>query len=310
MFEDNIAMGVDHPLGIWPDNLGRDVDLCPDPNVANPPGIVQSNTGVAQSTLAPGFITGNTGGNNFDGRFTDTPFATSTIMGYTVDNKALWEFITNFPGGAGLPGIPDSCQGTTFSAGMNEDWDEDLYVGLGLDPKDPAVDPDEMEARTSFEHMARCLREYKLGPWNPGAGYIGPGNPGNYAGAFYDAANKGSGVLFGKAANGASNPLLGVYDLQLSPRWGWSPIGAFSSGVSDFPITGYMPIFVNTLVSNCNAHACTWVWSAGEDQDVGIPNGNKVASALSFQLPDSTLPQTVIDFGPNAEYVADYTLTK
>jgi hypothetical protein len=80
--------------------------------------------------------------------------------------------------------------------------------------------------------------------------------------------------------------------------------------VSDFPITGYMPIFVNTLVSNCNALTCTWVWSAGEDQDVGIPGGNKVASALSFQLPESTLPQEVIDFGPNAEYVADYTLTK
>lgn len=316
MFEDNIAMGVDHPLGIFPDNLGRDVDLCADPNVANPPGIVQSNTGVAQSTLAPGFVTGNTGGNGFDGRFTNTPFATSTIMGYEVDNKPLWEFITNFPGGTALTGIPDSCQGTSFSAGINEDWDEDLYVSLGLDPvlDDPqydASDPNShKEERTSFEHMARCLREYKLGPWDPGAGYIGPGDPGNYVGAFYDSANKGSGVLFGKQDNGSSNPAIGVFDLQLSPRWGWSPIGAFTNGVADFPITGYMPIFVNTLVSNCNANECTWVWSAGEDQDVGIPGGNKVASALSFQLPESTLPPEVIDFGPNSEYVADYTLTK
>ena len=215
-----------------------------------------------------------------------------------------------------MTGIPDSCQGTSFSAGINEDWDEDLYVSLGLDPvlDDPqydASDPNShKEERTSFEHMARCLREYKLGPWDPGAGYIGPGDPGNYVGAFYDSANKGSGVLFGKQDNGSSNPAIGVFDLQLSPRWGWSPIGAFTNGVADFPITGYMPIFVNTLVSNCNANECTWVWSAGEDQDVGIPGGNKVASALSFQLPESTLPPEVIDFGPNSEYVADYTLTK
>ena len=43
---------------------------------------------------------------------------------------------------------------------------------------------------------------------------------------------------------------------------------------------------------------------------MGIPGGNKIASVLSFQLPDSTLPQKVIDFGPNAEYTAEYTLTK
>ena len=316
MFEDNIAMGVDHPLGIFPENSGIDADLCDDPNIANPPGIVQSNTGVAQSTLAAGFVTGNTGGNGFDGRFTDAPFATSVIMGHTVDNKPLWEFITNYPGGPLLPGVPQSCQGGTFDSGANIDWDEDLWVDLGLDPllDDPDYDGSTAsvnEVSKSFEHMARCLREYAMGEWDPGPGYIGPGDPGNdYSGAFYDTATTGTGVLFAKADHGSSNPNLGVYDLQLSPRWGWSPIGAFSSGVSPFPIEGYMPIFVNTLVSNCNAHTCTWVWSAGEDQDVGIPAGNKIASALSFQLPESTLPQAVIDFGPNTEYVADYTLTK
>jgi hypothetical protein len=315
MFEDNIAMGVDHPLGIFPDNPGRDKDMCDDPNVANPPGIVESNTGVAQSTLAPGFITGNTGGNGFDGRLTDTPYDKVDIMGFPVDDKPLWEFITNWPGGTALAGVPDSCQGTSFSSGMNEDWDEDLYVSLGLDPVlddpdyDASVPNSHLEERTSFEHMARCLREYKLGTWDEGAGYIGPGDPGNYAGAGYDG-NAGSGVLFGKADNAASNTDRGVYDLQLSPRWGWSPIGTFTTGVADFPITGYMPIFVNTLVSECNATTCNWVWSAGENPAVGIPGGNKIASVLSFQLPDSTLPQKVIDFGPNAEYTAEYTLTK
>jgi hypothetical protein len=315
MFEDNIANGVDHPLGIFPQNPGYDVDLCADPNVANPPGIVQSNTGVAQSTLAPGFVTGSTGGSGFDGRFTDTPYPTSNIMGYAVDNKPLWEFITNYPGGPALANAPDSCQGTSFSAGVNEDWDEDLWVSLGMDPllDDPDYDgtaASVREERASFEHMARCLREYTQGVWDPGPGYIGQGDPANdYSGAFYDAATTGSGVLFGQAGAG-SNTALGVYDLQLSPRWAWSPIGAFSNGVSQFPITRYKPIFVQTLVSNCNAHGCSWVWNAGETQDVGIPAGNKIASGMSFQLPDSTLPQEVIDFGPNSEYVADYTLTK
>jgi hypothetical protein len=308
MFEDNIAMGVDHPLGIASDYPGYDVDLCADPT-ATPAGIVQSNTGVAQSTLAAGFVTGNTGGNGFDGRFTETPFAKFGIMGEQVDNKPLWEFITNFPGGADLPNVPASCQGTSFDSGVDTDWDEDLWVSLGMDPvlDDPDYDGSansQMEVGDSFEHMARCLREYKLGVWSPGDGYP------TYVGAGYPNVES-IGVLFGKAAHTTlTENDLGVYDLQLSPRWGWSPIGSFTTGVSQFPITGFMPIFVNTLVSNCNAHTCTWVWSAGEDQDVGIPQGNKIASALSFQLPESTLPQKVIDFGPNTEYVAEYALTK
>lgn len=316
MFEDNIAAGVDHPLGIYPQNPGYDPDMCDDPNIADPPGIVQSNTGVAASTLAPGFVTGNTGGNHFDGRLTETPFATTTIMSVIVDNKPLWEFITNWSGGFGLGGVPASCQGGSFSGGGAQDWDEDLWVSMGLDPilEDPEYSPSDatshLEESDTFEHMARCLREYKDGVWDAGAGYIGAGDPGNYVGAGYDPATKGTGVLFGKQDNGATNPDLGVFDLQLSPRWGWSPIGDFSTGVAPFEISGYMPIFVNTLVSNCTANSCSWFWHAGETQDVGIPNGNKVESVISFQLPASSLPGAVLDFGPNAEYVAEFTLSK
>jgi hypothetical protein len=278
-------------------------------NTSNPPGTVISETGVAQSTLAPGLITGNTGGNGFDGRLTDTTlstgFADASVFGYTVDNTPLWYFISNYSTGADIKTgvIPDSCQGNTYTGLNQTDWDEDVWVGQGLNPvtDDPDYDGtplSHLEDAASFEHMARCLREYRLGTWT----WSTP--TGKYDG------KTGTAVLFNKKTEGAADPSIGIFDLQLSPRWGWSPVGDYLTGTSPFKITQYVPVYINTLVASCNNAECKWVWHAGQTPSNGTPPPPKIASMISFQIPRAALPQTVFDYGPYSEFEMPYTLTK
>ncbi|MGI9584015.1 MAG: pilus assembly protein TadG-related protein [Acidimicrobiia bacterium] len=312
MFEDNIANGIDHPLGVYDstdntvidDNATCDAE---DVNTSNPPGTVISETGVAQSTLAAGLITGNTGGNGFDGRLTDTTTASAeaSVFGYTVDNTPLWHFLSNYPNGAKITTgvIPDSCQGNKYTGLTQTDWDEDIWLSQGLDPvtDDPDYDGNpagqsHLEGAASFEHMARCLREYRLGTWNSALGA-------------YDG-NTGTVVLFDKDTEDTADPEIGVFDLQLSPRWGWSPVGDYLTGTSPFKIKQYVPIYINTLVAACNNNACNWVWHAGQTPSNGTPPSPKIASIISFQIPPAALPQAVFDYGPYSESETPYTLTE
>lgn len=294
MFEDNIADGVDHPLGIYHDPGNLLVDDKPTcegaANVSRPPGTIESNTGVAQSTLAPGLITGNTGGSGFDGRLVDTQVAggqTTTVLSRTVDNRPLWDYI-----GTNTSGIPPICYAASFDNDTNlpVDWDAELWDPVtnpepGYDPADPTNLDNVSEEAESFEHMAACLREYaKVGS---------------------------TGVLFNKSdiASSSDNEV-GVYDLQLSPRWGWSPVGDFSTGVKPFRISRFVPVFVNSLVANCTGNTCTWIWHAGDGPTSSSTNGNRIQSMVSFQLPRTTLPPEVFEFGPDSEIETEYTLTK
>ena len=315
MFEDNLADGIDHPLGVYDstDNTVIDDKATCDAgyvNVSNPPGTVISETGVAQSTLASGLITGNTGGSGFDGRLTDTAtsLATTYVFGHKVDNTPLWYFISNYPTGADIATgvIPDSCQGNKYTGAVLTDWDEDIWVGQGLDPitDDPDYDGDptsHLEKAGSFEHMARCLREYRLGTWTCCTPPTGK----------YDG-NMGTAVLFGEkpTTDAGTDASIGIFDLQLSPRWGWSPVGDYLNGTSPFKIRSYVPIYINTLVSSCNNTECKWVWHAGQAPSSGVPSAPKIASIISFQIPRPALPQTVLDYGPYAEFETPYTLTK
>ncbi len=312
MFEDNIADGIDHPLGVYdnPDNtVIDDKATCDagDVNTSNPPGTVISETGVAQSTLAPALITGNTGGNGFDGRLTDTTtsFATTSVFSTTVDNTPLWYFISNYPSGGDITTgvIPDSCQGNGYKGATQTDWDEDIWLSQDLDPitDDPDYDGNpsgmsHLEDAASFEHMARCLREYRRGTWSTADGK-------------YDG-NTGTAVLFDKKKENGADPGVGIFDLQLSPRWGWSPVGDYLTGTSPFKINQYVPIYINTLVAACNNTACNWVWHAGQTPSNGTPPPPKIASLISFQIPQAALPQAVHDYGPYAEFETQYTLTK
>ncbi len=321
-FEDNLAKGIDHPLAKIDGIPVHDQDACNDPalaNIADPPDIIQSKTGVAQSLLMPGLITGSAGGS--PGRLTEIHFGSTvstdsrTIMGKNLDNEPLWNFI-----GSGASGVPAFCVRSTFNNATNApfDWDEDLWVVLGGDPiagpeDDPdydGVDPDSLlEEAASFEHMARCLREYRFGEWDIAA--FDPltwdpiTNPDNgYPGSSF------GGLLFTASGAVGTNPDRGIYNLQLSSRWGWSPIGGFSTGTNPFPIIDFKPIYIQTLVAECNNNSCGWVWHAGQTPPFGDPGGNKIQSVVSFQLPTSSLPAAVTTFAPGSESKVPYSLTK
>jgi hypothetical protein len=314
MYEDNIAGGIDHLLSTWALNpIVDDKPFCEAPNIATPPGAVKPNTGVAKSTLVNGMAKTTA---NYDGRLRDVLLSSDTeiVVSETVDNTPLWEFIGNYGGSTDILGIPWSCQGPTFAGISLYDWDEDFWVEQGLDPV--AADPESdgnpagdtyKELPKSFEHMARCLRDFKLGEWQPGLGPTALPVP--YAGAGYTGA-PGSVAMFTRSNTATSaQTKVGVYDLQLTPRWGWSPVGDFGSGASDpFKISTFIPIYLNTLVGNCTAGSCSWIWHAGDGAPPGDPNGNKIDSLISFQLPKLSLPSSVIEYGPGSDIELPYTL--
>lgn len=285
-FEDNIAVGADHLLGIWSAGCMHDRAACNDPNIANPPGLIDPKPGNTQSALSPGLATGNTSGSGFDGRLTDTPYSTISFMGQNVDNTPLWEFI-----GSDLGAVPAFCERDTFTGGGGFDWDEDLWVTSGLDPV--MDDPEYLEPDASFEHMARCLREYQQGVWDSGT---------------LDYSGTPSTAPLFTASGAGSSPERGIYNLQLSPRWGWAPVGEFGNGASDpFKILAFKPIFIELLVDKCTGNnPCARQWFAGQAPTGG--NFQKVRSIISFQLPDSTLPAEVHQFGPASVGEIEYTL--
>jgi len=279
---------------------------------------VKPYTGIAKSTLVNGMVNGSP---NYPsgGRLTNTALSSDTeiVISKSVDNTPLWEFIVNYNNGAGgsdIGGIPWSCQGSTFTGLSRTDWDEDFWVAQGLDPvtADPESDgtfgsDTYLEDAASFEHMARCLRDYQLGAWQEGNGPTGVPDP--YTDADYTGA-KGTLAMFTRHDDvTTSETAVGVYDLQKSPRWGWSPVGDFGSGASDpFVISEFIPIYLNTLVGNCTSSSCGWIWHAGDDAPPGDPNGKKIDSLISFQLPRLSLPPSVFVFGPGTDIEIPYAL--
>jgi hypothetical protein len=264
-----------------------DQDLCgAEGNVQARPSVIIQDTGAAQSEMVGGLIQGvQQNSQTYPGRLTATPYATASLtvqsISYALDDKPLWEFI-----GSGLGNVPDSCRASTFDnttdfdptdghPNNQHDWDSDLYADVGVAEPDLII-PEDNE---SFEHMWRCLRDYESG-----SGFA----------PLFTADNDGI--------------LDAHYDLQRSPRWGWSPVGTFDSGSSQFSITQFKPIFIQKLVAQCNANSCGWIWDVGEGLPTSVLSPAKVQSLVSFQLPSGSLPAAVIDAGPDGTLTGEYTL--
>lgn len=276
LLAENIALGADHVLGI--DNDLVDQDLCQDgPNATAFPAVLQrTSTGVQSGPLTEGLVTGTRGG--FPGRLTDTSSSveTGTLRSYTLDDSPLWEFIPTGLGNA----IPASCTRESFGGGEH-DWDRDLWIEQGLDPD--LDDPDPLEDDRSYEHMARCLRDYDAGAYST--------------------------PLFTVDSDG--DPDNERYDLQRSPRWGWAPVGtSFGPGAASFRILDYVPVYLDTVLGNCTAAGCSFVWSASTP---GIPSLsgsiNTFAKGLvAFRLPAGSVPQEIIDGRPGGPETIEYVL--
>jgi Flp pilus assembly protein TadG len=288
LFDVNLAIGADHSLGSTSGLV--DEDLCgTEGNVQARPSIVRQDTGASQSQMVGGLIQGvQQNSQTYPGRLTATPYATDSLTvggtSYDLDDKPLWKFI-----GSGLGNVPASCRASTFDnttdfdptdghPNNQHDWDSDVYADIGVAEPDLELDGI-AEDNESFKHMWRCLREY-----NAGSGFA----------PLFTA--DGDGILDAH------------YDLQRSPRWGWSPVGTFGSGSSQFSITHFKPIFIQKLVAQCNANVCDWIWDVGEGLPSSVLSPAKIQSLVSFQLPDGTLPAAVIDAGPDGTLTGEYTL--
>lgn len=301
VFEENLAIGVDHLLGTINMNLLRDEDVCAEPNVSARPSIIGQDPGVSQSVLEPGLVSGPHSG--MAGRLTNTPYTTEPLASggttYEVDNEPLWSFI-----GSGLSNIPATCQADTFNRAHDSgslldattypevvhptepdlyDWDKEWWVQYWILQGTPGLpEPDPVyEYNDSFEHMWRCLRDYTAGSY--------------------------TGVLFNEDDDNKDDAL---FDLQRSPRWGWAPVSDFGGGSADFPIEYFKPIFVQTVVSKCNANVCDWQWQVGESLPSNVLSPAKIQSLVSFQIPSSALPFAVTEASPGATAAGTYRLSR
>ncbi len=282
----NIALGADHPLSDS-GGLSDDVECNAGPNFGARPQIINAQTGTPQGPLHDGMIGGVTFGGTklFDGRLTDVAnsAATVSLYGETLDNTPLWHFIA-----PGLTGIPDSCRRASFDDSIDidpgdglpsnqHDWDSDLWDATNPEPAPIG------ETNESFEHMARCLRDYV-------------------------AAGSTTDLFTVDAIDG--DPTNARFDLQRSPRWGYAPVGTFGSGVSvPYTITAFAPIYIETLATRCNgASGCSATWNAGESPQ-GAFNQN-IRAAVAFVIPLEALPDAVNDAAPGSSENLDYILTR
>ncbi len=301
VFVENLAVGVDHLLGTIDKNSLRDEDVCDDPNVSSRPAIIGQDPGVTQSVLEPGLVSGSKSG--LPGRLTNTTDSTATVKlssggtEYTLDNDPLWTFI-----GAGLSDVPATCGAGTFASGFDPttlfditdtanyipedptdpghyDWDAQWWIDQGLIEADE--DAVVYETNDSFEHMWRCLRDYRAG---------------GHAGVLFNADGDGKADAF--------------FDLQRSPRWGWAPVSDFAGGSGDFPIKYFKAIYIQTIVRDCNANSCGWQWQAGDTLPSNVLKPMKIESLVSFQIPDTALPLAVTEASPGAEVVGTYRLSR
>ncbi|HXH25852.1 MAG TPA: pilus assembly protein TadG-related protein [Vicinamibacterales bacterium] len=108
----NIAFGADHHLATrTPQTAPGVIDDCynrdPDPNQ------IHIGPGLTQDHFQSGMVADtNIGGSGYDARLRQGSLRKETVLGYPLDDVALWEFI---PPGS-LSGVPASCNRSVFDA--------------------------------------------------------------------------------------------------------------------------------------------------------------------------------------------------
>lgn len=273
----NVVMGVDHPLGLVPNNDTGVQDMAW-------PVVTESAAGVCGNFLArpnhfytqtgnalikateTGLITGISpgAGNDFGvgtkpGRLTNTcpyTFGSTTPIGTPgyclkatmktgapqLDNVGLWQYLspTMTAGTNANTDVPKSCHISSYFI--------DLYVptnpASGLKSSYPWkswTGDTKRYPNKSREHLERCIFDYTNGIYDFTNNIVT--TPGGY-----------KTILFGRDSDG--DPSNGIYDIMRSPRFGFVPVwweAQPQSGQSaTYTLRARRAVYINTLFFKCN----------------------------------------------------------
>jgi hypothetical protein len=127
-------------------------------------------------------------------------------------------------------------------------------------------------ADRSKTHLAQCLADYRAG---------------SYTTPLFTADD--------------TDPGDGTYDIELAPRFAFVPLfweNAWGTGTETHLIKAFRAVYIQTLFFGCNGNTCQVTWNPGEGGNGPLGNNEKVESMTAMLLPDSTLPQSIIENGP------------
>lgn len=237
--DDNIAMGADHDYTRHATGSGSGAnDDCITPG----PNKVAQGTGNG-SAFDGGMRTGSSFPDGKSARLQRGTYSKVSVGGYQLDNKPLWEFISN----SDNSGVPASCRRATF----------DVRV-TGTPPAGVT--------RQVWLHRAlsQCFFEYACGKADLWAGNI-VGKPaadwnncaGTRAGTGVAPCNGApcTATLF--TANTATEEPIDLYDIQLSPRfvyvpqvWAAGVTCPGGSGTYCYYVKQFRAVFLQRLLGN------------------------------------------------------------
>lgn len=201
--ENNIARGIDHPLGetaVYPGApSNRERDACNDGAFNANPYHVDSNTGNVAQALDDGFVDGTAAG--YPGRLTLGTNVKANVRGTMLDDRPLWTYLN--PAGETLCGLISSftdhtqltaCLGDIANYDAFGDWDqgEIFFENIKESPRfgwvpflhDPSFGPGSTELTIAdYQPVFVQTTFWKCNAggcaliWNPGDGDApGPGN--------------------------------------------------------------------------------------------------------------------------------------
>lgn len=127
-------------------------------------------------------------------------------------------------------------------------------------------------ADRSKTHLAQCLADYRAG---------------GYTTALFTADD--------------SDPGDGTYDIELAPRFAFVPLfweNSWGTGTEYHLIKAFRAVYIQTVFFGCDGRSCQITWNPGEGGKGPLGNKETAESMTAMLLPDSTLPQSIIDAGP------------
>ncbi len=293
-FHDGIAQGLDHELSVFTGTSAMvDQNVCglADPHAVRPnaadPGTGNNPNGFGDALY--GSITAPDGnGSRLRRAASLSTFDTVSFGGGVVDDTPLWEFID--PAIDFTYDVPYSCHKENFigdAGGLNEDEDiwmtnmpTQVYVYLIA-----TYGPTKAGAgdRTTAL-MERCFLHYEGLPWDDHGGFVGSDSD------------------YGLGCIGAcDDPIFTVntekegqdiYDIQASPRFGYTPEMLPGEDLGDNPIhfATFKPIYLQRVLTNCSNSGCSNIFDPGVDFSASNPS--HLAHALTaLVIPPAALPE-------------------
>lgn len=285
--KNNIASGIDHRVARRL-NLGESVlvDTADCPNKSDPrPNGADTITGAgAMQGLEVGLFSGDSS-QFYDGlparlrRTAQVSYQDRiTVEGIDADDTPLWEFIGT--GSQAPTNVPDSCQKSVFVNALADV--NSLPPALATHLQGATV-----EVRME-KLLERCFAHYNaLGTWSDGDLGFGAYPPETRTGCSEPLVQACTGILFTRDSVDQEPQ---VYDIQLTPRFGYVPLVWEALGSNQVSYKVFRPVFIQRLcIGNQQCNQGTFSPGVGWNDQHGSTSTN-VHAVSAFAFHPNMLP--------------------